>query len=60
MLKKIEPHTTSLIYALGEKIYLAKGNQTNIKITTAEDIELFKGYVMRLNMEKGMENKYEF
>lgn len=45
LLKKIEPHTTSLIYALGEKLNLAYGDQTNIKITTREDLELFEGYV---------------
>ncbi len=46
LLEKIEPHTTSLIYALGETINYTYGDQTNIKITTAEDIELFEGYVM--------------
>lgn len=42
ILETVEPHTTSLIYALGDKLNLAYGNQTNIKITTKEDIELFK------------------
>jgi len=46
LLKKIEPHTTSLMYALGDKIYQAYGDQTNIKITTKEDLELFKGYAL--------------
>ncbi len=50
LLKTIEPHTTSLMYALGETINYAYGDQTNIKITTAEDIDLFEGYVsMREN-----------
>lgn len=42
ILETIEPHTTSLIYALGDKLNLAYGDQTNIKITTKEDVELFK------------------
>lgn len=46
LLETIEPHTTSLMYALGETINYAYGDQTNIKITTAEDIDLFEGYVL--------------
>jgi 2-C-methyl-D-erythritol 4-phosphate cytidylyltransferase len=45
ILEKTEPHTTSLMYELGMKIYISKGNQTNIKITTREDVELFERYV---------------
>lgn len=41
-----EPHVTSLMYALGEVIYQSYGDQTNIKITTKEDIFLFEGYAM--------------
>lgn len=52
LLDKVEPHTTSLMYALGETIYFSKGNQTNIKITTAEDVKLFEGYVLRKKMEE--------
>ncbi len=47
LLETIEPHTTSLMYALGETINYAYGDQTNIKITTAEDIDLFEGYVLK-------------
>ena len=42
LLDKVEPHITSLMYALGEKIYQSYGDQTNIKITTGEDIEFFR------------------
>jgi 2-C-methyl-D-erythritol 4-phosphate cytidylyltransferase len=42
----IEPHTTSLMYALGDKLNLAYGDQTNIKITTKEDFDMFEGYVL--------------
>lgn len=51
ILEKIEPHTTTLMYELGEKIYFAKGNQTNIKITTKEDLLLFTGYVLVKNIK---------
>ena len=46
LLEKIEPHTTSLIYALGDTLYQAYGDQTNIKITTKEDLDIFEGYVL--------------
>ena len=46
---KTEPHTISLIYALGDNVNYAYGDQTNIKITTKEDIKLFEGYAL---MEK--------
>lgn len=46
LLDKVEPHTTSLMFALNKKIYFSYGNQTNIKITTKEDLELFKGWVL--------------
>ena len=46
LIEKIEPHTTSLIYALGDELNLAYGDQTNIKITTREDIDLVEGYVL--------------
>ena len=46
LLDKVEPHTTSLMYAMNRTIYFSKGDQTNIKITTKEDLALFKGYVL--------------
>lgn len=46
LLEIIEPHTTSLVYALGDILYQSYGNQTNIKITTPEDLDLFEGYVL--------------
>ena len=42
----VEPHTTTLMYAMGKKIYFSLGSQNNIKITKKEDIELFEGYVL--------------
>lgn len=52
LIDSIEPHTTSLMYALGDTIYLAYGDQTNIKITTKEDLELFTGYAMMKTQSK--------
>lgn len=49
LIDKIEPHTTSLMYLMNREIYLSKGNQTNIKITTKEDLDLFEGYVLMKN-----------
>lgn len=46
LLNTIEPHTTSLMYALGDTLYQAYGDQSNIKITTKEDLDLFEGYVL--------------
>lgn len=46
LLDKVEPHTTSLMFLMGRKIFFSKGSQTNIKITTKEDLELFKGFIL--------------
>lgn len=46
ILEKTEPHTTSLMYELGDPIYLSKGSTSNIKITTKEDLDLFEGYIL--------------
>lgn len=48
---KVEPHTTSLMYLMGREIYLSKGNQINFKITTKEDLDLFKGFVLMKNQK---------
>ena len=42
LLDRVEPHTTSLAYELGDVLYQSYGDQTNIQITTKEDIELFE------------------
>jgi 2-C-methyl-D-erythritol 4-phosphate cytidylyltransferase len=55
LIETVEPHTTSLIYALGDTIYQAYGNQTNIKITTMEDVFLFEGYVLMKQRRKEAE-----
>lgn len=45
LLDTIEPHTTSLMYALGDTVYQSYGNQGNIKITTKDDLRLFERFV---------------
>lgn len=52
LIEKIEPHTTSLMYALGDTLYQAYGDQTNIKITTKEDLDMFEGYVLMKQRSK--------
>lgn len=52
ILDKIDPHTTSLMFALGRKLYFSKGSLLNIKITQPEELELFKAYVMYKAMER--------
>lgn len=52
LLETIEPHTTSLMYALGDTINYTYGDQTNIKITTAEDVVMFEGYVLEARRHK--------
>ena len=42
----VEPHTTTLMYAMGKKIYFSYGSQNNIKITRKEDLDLFEGYLL--------------
>lgn len=49
----IEPHTTNIMAELNIPIYFSKGDQTNIKITTKEDIDLFTGFVLQEKLKKG-------
>ncbi len=46
LLEKVEPHTTTLMFYMDRTIYFAKGDQTNLKITTEDDLALFEGYVI--------------
>lgn len=57
MIDTVEPHTTTLMYAMGKKIYFSKGSQVNIKITTKEDLDLFEGYVLMMQ-KRAAERKY--
>lgn len=57
LLDRIEPHTTSLIFALGDTLYQAYGNQANIKITTKDDLDLFEGYILMKQKQAAKSNK---
>lgn len=62
LIDKSEPHTTSLMYALGDTVHFVYDDQTNIKITTKDDMELFEGYVLkkrRYRFEKDDDKKTE-
>lgn len=50
---KLDPHTTNFMAALNMPIYFSKGDQTNIKITTKEDLDLFTGFVLQKKLKKG-------
>lgn len=56
VIKEVEPHTTTLMYKMGETIYFSKGSQSNIKITTKEDLDLFEGYVL-MKQRRAQEDK---
>lgn len=43
-----EHHTTVFMAELGIPLYFSKGSHTNIKITTKEDLDLFRGYLLNL------------
>lgn len=49
LFEKLEAHTTNFMASLGIPIYFSIGNQTNIKITTKEDLILFEGYILSKN-----------
>lgn len=42
-------YTNTMMVELGEKLFFAAGSDKNIKLTTKDDLEMFKGY---LKMEK--------
>ena len=52
LLEKIEPHTTAIMTYFGIPIYFSKGSQSNIKITTKEDLDMFTGYVLAQRMKE--------
>lgn len=46
MLDKLEPHTTSLYFALGKRLYFSKSTRSNLKITYKEDVDTFEGHLL--------------
>ncbi len=47
-----EHHTTVFMAELGIPLFFSKGSHTNIKITTKEDIDLFRGYLLNLKYQE--------
>ena len=38
-------YTNTMMVELGQRLYFAKGSDKNIKLTTKDDLEIFKGYI---------------
>lgn len=52
MFATCEAHTTAFMTALGIPLYFSKGSHTNIKITTKEDLDLFRGFLLNKEYSK--------
>lgn len=46
ILDELEPHTTSVYFALGKRLWFSKSSGHNFKITTKEDLERFEGLLL--------------
>lgn len=46
ILNTLEPHTTSLYFALGKKIWFSKSTSLLCKITKKEELDIFEGYLL--------------
>lgn len=46
MLKQLEPHTTSLYFALGKRLWFSKSTAVQCKITHKRDLDVFEGYLL--------------
>lgn len=46
VLGKVEPHITSLYFALGKTIWFSKSDRRDIKITYKEDLDTFEAYLL--------------
>lgn len=60
ILDTLEPHTTSLYFALGKRIWFSQCTTSFVKITHKEDVEAFAGllllYQYRKQNERGKQN----
>ena len=48
-------YTNTMMVELGETLHFAKGSERNIKLTTKDDLELFKAY-LNTNIKKDSSN----
>ncbi len=46
ILKDIEPHTTSLYFALGKRLWFSQSTAVQCKITRKGDLDMFEGYLL--------------
>ena len=46
MLKDLEPHTTSLYFALGKRLWFSQCTSPSVKVTTKQDLDLFEGHLL--------------
>lgn len=46
ILNELEPHTTSVFFALGKRLWFSKSSGYNFKITYKEDIDKFEGLLL--------------
>lgn len=46
ILDELEPHTTSLYFALGKRVYFSQCTSNNVKITRKEDLDTFEAYLL--------------
>ena len=46
-------YTNTMMVELGEKLYFAAGSDKNIKLTTKDDLEMFKAYLKENKKKKG-------
>ena len=53
LFETVEAHTTAFMTYLGIPLYFSKGSHTNIKITTKEDIDLFRGFLLNERYLRG-------
>ncbi len=53
LISKVDPHTTSLMAALGDRIWFSADESSNIKITTPQDLRLFEGWLLAGHAQAG-------
>ena len=46
ILDELEPHTTSLYFALGKRLWFSQSTAKSAKITTREDLDIFEGHLL--------------
>lgn len=56
LLETLEPHTTSVYFALGKRLWFSKSSGYNFKITLKEDLDKFEGLLL-LKQKRESEGK---